>query len=545
MTEPAAPDRIAEDPLVGRTIDDRYTVEGVLGEGGMGLVYRGRHAVLGRPVAVKVLRREVSKDEVLVARFMREAQSASAIGNEHIVDILDFGRLPDGSTYFVMEYLDGRDLRDAIQDEAPMPVPTALHIAKQLCRALAAAHAQGIVHRDIKPENIFLVARPGALPFVKVLDFGVAKAGSSAMMRLTKTGHLLGTPLYMSPEQCAGAVVDQRTDIYAIGVVLYEMLSGMPPLNDESVVRLLYKQLHEQPIPLSALDPPVPVPPELEALVMRCLAKRASERYQTAEEVLARLEEVDPHASAVSAAPVSFAAPSPQERSSVERLAPGADTMDELAPVLARASMAIPGGHDALNETLPRTRLFPMLAGLGVLGAVAAAAMVVWALLPSSPGATVPPGEQRRVGIAGPPTATAARTDPSSPPRPVPRPESMEEPPRIELTTAPAGAEVWLDGSLVGNTPVSVPRPADGETFELTIRAPNRREETVRLTPGSPDSLSIPLERERPRPGAPSATGMEGDTMAPAMVEAPQEPPPPPSMRPVIDPGAELIDPFG
>jgi eukaryotic-like serine/threonine-protein kinase len=150
-----------DDPLVGQTIDGRYQVERVLGEGGMGLVYKARHTVLGKPLALKVLRPDVSKDDEIITRFRQEAQSASSIGNEHIIDISDFGTLADGSTYFVMEFLDGTDLTGAIESETPMRAPRVVHIAKQMCRALAAAHDIGIVHRDLKPDNIFLIKRGG------------------------------------------------------------------------------------------------------------------------------------------------------------------------------------------------------------------------------------------------------------------------------------------------------------------------------------------------------------------------------------------------
>ena len=175
--------------LGGTTIDGRYEVEKVLGEGGMGLVYKARHIVLNKPLAIKVLRPDVSRDEEIITRFRQEAQSASAIGNQHIIDISDFGVLPDKSTYFVMEFLDGVDLTGAIERDEKIEAPTIIHIAKQLCRALGAAHEAGIVHRDLKPDNIYLIRRGGDSNFVKVLDFGIAKVGGNSSKLTRRPSH--------------------------------------------------------------------------------------------------------------------------------------------------------------------------------------------------------------------------------------------------------------------------------------------------------------------------------------------------------------------
>jgi serine/threonine-protein kinase len=273
--------------LLGQTIDQRYRVESLLGEGGMGLVYRVTHTRLNKTLAMKVLRQENTRDPEVLARFRREAESASNIGNQHIIDISDFGELSDGSTYFIMEYLDGLDLIAAIDSVERMTEDRALHIAIQVCRALGAAHDAGITHRDLKPENVFLIRREDEEDFVKVLDFGIAKVGHGPS-RLTRAGEVLGTPHYMSPEQCEGEGVDHRTDIYALGVLLYEMLTGHVPHDADTMMGILTKHMHEEPIP-----PRVRVPhisDELETLVMRCLEKQPERRYQTMHEVLGDLE---------------------------------------------------------------------------------------------------------------------------------------------------------------------------------------------------------------------------------------------------------------
>ncbi|MDH4281969.1 MAG: serine/threonine protein kinase, partial [Myxococcales bacterium] len=277
------------DGLIGRTIDGRYRVDAVLGEGGMGLVYRVTHTRLNKPLAMKVLRRENTRDPEVIARFRREAESASGIGNQHIVDISDFGTLDDGSTYFVMECLQGVDLIDAIDVAERMPEERAVRIALQVCRALGAAHDAGIVHRDLKPENVFLVRRDDAEDFVKVLDFGIAKVANGPK-RLTRAGEVLGTPHYMSPEQCQGDDVDLRTDIYALGVLLYEMVTGHVPHDADTMMGILTKQMYEDPIPpkVRAAD----VSDQLEQVIMRCLEKERERRYQTMQELLADLERV-------------------------------------------------------------------------------------------------------------------------------------------------------------------------------------------------------------------------------------------------------------
>ena len=275
--------------LIGTVVDHRYRIEALLGEGGMGLVYRATHTQLHKTLAIKVLRSENIRDEEVLARFRREAQSASNIGNEHIVDINDFGTLADGSTYFVMECLEGLDLIDAIDAVRRLAEGRAIHIARQICLALGAAHDAGIVHRDLKPENVFLIRRGDDEDFVKVLDFGIAKVANRPH-RLTRDGEVLGTPHYMSPEQCAGNEIDHRTDIYALGVLLYEMVTGHAPHDADTMMGILTKHMYEDPVP-----PRVRVPKlseQLELVIMRSLEKKPEQRYQTMHEMEADLARV-------------------------------------------------------------------------------------------------------------------------------------------------------------------------------------------------------------------------------------------------------------
>ena len=254
--------------FTGRVIDSRYRVLRKIGEGGMGTVYAGEHVEIGKGVAIKILHPAYSTQQDLVERFRREARAASRIGHPHIVDVTDFGSTEDGCAYFVMEHLDGIDLADVLSHERRLDSARACGIAIQICRALAAAHAAGVIHRDLKPENIFLVARDGQADFVKVLDFGIARSMSRAR-RLTNPGVAMGTPEYMAPEQAEGGAVDHRSDIYSVGALIYEMASGSPPqLNRD-------KEL----IPPRGLK--ADIPEELDRIVVRALDRDPARRYQT------------------------------------------------------------------------------------------------------------------------------------------------------------------------------------------------------------------------------------------------------------------------
>jgi serine/threonine protein kinase len=254
--------------FTGRVIDSRYKVLRKIGEGGMGTVYAGEHVEIGKGVAIKILHPAYSTQSDLVERFRREARAASRIGHPNIIDVTDFGSTEDGCAYFVMEHLDGIDLADVLSHERRLASGRCCQIAIQICRALSAAHAAGVIHRDLKPENIFLVARDGQADFVKVLDFGIARSMGRAR-RLTNPGVAMGTPEYMAPEQAEGGAVDHRSDIFSVGALLYEMVTGSPPQRSRD------KEL----IPPRGIK--ADVPEELDRIIVRALAPEPALRYQS------------------------------------------------------------------------------------------------------------------------------------------------------------------------------------------------------------------------------------------------------------------------
>jgi serine/threonine-protein kinase len=273
---------MSSDTMIGRTFDRRYVIKRKLGSGGMAYVYLAEDQELGRRVALKLLDERHASDEQFVERFRREAQSAAGLNHPSIVSIFDRG-YAEGTYYIAMEFLDGRTLKELLVRNGPTPIPIAIDYSRQILGALAFAHRNGIVHRDIKPHNI-VVGSDGRL---KVTDFGIARSGASQM---TEAGSIVGTAQYLSPEQARGAPVDPRSDLYSLGIVLYEMLTGQVPFTGDTPVEIAMKHLSQVPDPPSELRPEVPH--DLDAVVMRALAKDPDQRYASAEEMDADLARV-------------------------------------------------------------------------------------------------------------------------------------------------------------------------------------------------------------------------------------------------------------
>ncbi|HSK03880.1 MAG TPA: protein kinase [Kofleriaceae bacterium] len=267
-----------------------YRIDRVLGEGGMGFVYEATHETLNRRSAIKMLRPELAKLEQIVTRFLNEAKAVNVIDHQHIVNVYDYGDGADGSVYFVMEFLEGETLDDLMYKKRPMSMPLLLHVFGQVARALAAAHAKRIVHRDLKPANVFVTAREDNPYFVKLLDFGIAQLrGEGAVQGLTVAGMVMGTPQYMSPEQVSGGTVDARTDVWALGVMMYRAATGQAPFPGEEFVELADAILHRPPPPAGAL---VPLPASLSALIASCLERNLEARCPSVDALLAGLERV-------------------------------------------------------------------------------------------------------------------------------------------------------------------------------------------------------------------------------------------------------------
>jgi serine/threonine-protein kinase len=290
---PAPPPRARPGiPVPGEVIAGKYSVEEVLGEGGMGVVLAARHASLGQRVAIKFLIGQAAADPTAVARFLREARAAAVLSNEHIARVHDVGTLETGEPYLVMEYLGGADLGEILRRLGSIPVPDAVGAVLQACEGLAEAHARGIIHRDLKPSNLFVSTRMDGTPLVKVLDFGISKMTESTwdgrQESLTASGLVMGSPLYMSPEQIRSSRdVDVRSDVWALGVILYELLTGVAPFAAETMGATLAKIFAETPAPVGRLRPEVPE--ELAVVVAHCLEKDLARRVQNVGELASRL----------------------------------------------------------------------------------------------------------------------------------------------------------------------------------------------------------------------------------------------------------------
>ena len=505
------------DSLVGTVLADRYRVERKLGEGGMGSVYLAMHEAIGKRVAIKCLNSEFAMHGQVVERFKREARAATAAGNEHIIDVTDMGELPSGSPFIVMELLDGIELGDLLDQKGPLPIGRSVRIVRQVCDALAAAHAKGIVHRDLKPENIFLVRRKANPDFVKVLDFGISKFTEPAAIgggkNLTATGMTMGTPHYMSPEQAQGlAGLDHRTDIYALGVILFEMLAGQRPFDAETFPLLVVMIVTQDAPSVRALRPDVPF--ELDVILQRCLAKDAANRFADVSELeaeLAPFEELDdapelaravaaraagraegtaaatPAARAAVGGATSAATPAALDGGAARDLAAtkagsGARAVDGPASAEAAVREDVPMepvGPDAIPPSGPDPRRL----ALGALVVGAALAVGGWVALKEAPPEEPAPlaeGDADAVGEGEPEEALPPEgaVDAGA------AEESAEEADevRLRVVVAPTDARIFLD-DVEFPSPLDAMRPRQLEPVRLRIEREGYRthEELVLL----------------------------------------------------------------
>ncbi|MCZ6806988.1 MAG: serine/threonine-protein kinase [Deltaproteobacteria bacterium] len=444
-----------EDPLIGTLLAGRYEVIRRIGEGGMGLVYEGKHRDIDKPVAIKVLRDNLSRRPDVVARFRQEAKSASRIGHKNIVDVSDFGETQYGSSYFVMEFLEGEDLANVLGREVTVDPQRTCRIVLQCCRALAAAHAKQIVHRDIKPENVFLIERDGVKDFVKIVDFGIAKMGDIETegqpgRKLTKTGMIFGTPEYMSPEQAAGKELDHRVDVYALGIILYECLAGRVPFVGDTFMGVLTQHLFSEPPSIVEMNPKAQISAELELVIAKALAKDPDKRYQDTAELAEAIEcALDGRVSRATA----MTPPS-------GRMIPVRDT-----------------------DPVPR-RKRPRWVWAAAAG-VTAAALWVWIGSGGKPGAEAsdPPMEETTLLAVGAPTV-------QEPPPTDDRPSLVN----LHVATAPMGARIlYLDGSeACASTPCTL-EATSGTPLVLRAKL-GRRTGRTRITPMQEETVLIELK---------------------------------------------------
>ena len=471
----------------GSIIDGRYEIVGKLAAGGMGEVYRAQHVELGKAMALKVMLPELSNDPEFVTRFKREAIAASRIGQQNIVDISDFGRTSNGRFYFVMEYLDGMTLSSLIHRQGAQPAERTLNIAAQACRALAAAHAQSIVHRDLKPENIMLLQRPGQPDFVKVLDFGVAKVSAGhGQGGHTAIGMVVGTPQYMSPEQAKAIPVDARSDIYSMGLIVYELITGRPTFSAETPSMLMVKHVVEAPPPFEP-GPLAGVPEELEQLVFRMLEKEPAARPQTMEEVIAvldnlwaRLKSNDPSLKRVSGSFAATATPQPQSGVSLVRAS---------GRVQGVTSSSTTGIEEPLPPLPPlgRSKL-PLI--MGVVVVLLAIAVAVAFLRPEPK----------------PVVAEKPIEKPLDKPveKPVEKPVVAVDKVKLNFTSTPDKADVSEGDILLGVTPLSLQREP-GAITSLTFAAKGFKSITRKVRFDSEQTIPIELEKDQ-KGGTPSLT---------------------------------------
>jgi serine/threonine-protein kinase len=472
-----------QDKMTGRILDGRYRIDAILGEGGMGVVYAATHTVLQKRMAIKIIRGDMARDPELVTRFTQEARAASAIGNEHIIDVSDFGTLDDGSVYFVMEYLDGMPLSAAVKTGGAMGAARAAHIMAQIAEALGSAHAGGIVHRDLKPDNIFLIRRGDKEDFVKILDFGIAKVGGAAG-KLTRTGFIFGTPHYMSPEQAGGNAVDHRTDIYAAGVILFEMLTGQVPFDSDSFMGILSKHMFEPPRQLSDVNATAANPPEMQAIVGKAMAKKPEERFQTMEEYRRALMTAIPE----TAAKLGTMPPVPY-RVGDFAMGPGTEP---------------PGTHVRPKRTglLIAAIGIPVVA-LAIVGVVVASG----GQEPSAVNGTGLGGTGLAFGTGAPGTGGAGTTagGTAGPATAEPGTAGPQLPTKIRIASEPADAEIVENGTVLGRTPFEIDRPT-GSARMLTVRAPQYQPLLVQVSATSED-LAVTLQ---PAPRAGGGGGGRG-----------------------------------
>ncbi len=516
------------DPLVGRVLNDRYRILEPIGQGGMGRVYKALQASIDRTVALKVLGAGHDREPNFYKRFFLEASVTAKLTHPNTITLYDYGRTDDGVFFIAMEYLAGRTLSQVMQAEGPLAQERVIHIAQQICRSLREAHAMGIIHRDLKPANVMLLVQHDDHDFVKVLDFGLVKffEGENAGGDITNAGTFMGSPHYIAPEQARNQSPDQRCDIYSLGILLYHMLTGRVPFTAAAPVDIILKHLHEAPLPPAEMRPDVQIAPELQHIVLRCMAKSREERFQSMDELLVQLKTARARLTGVSA-PISVPplhetqpmkagsggqtppTPQPALRTPSEALnavrstpasvarppPPPADAMVDEYPVREPGAPIATPQATQMNTAAGSLLRAALPAALIILAGVVAAAIILRTQPAARPAPAVPAARPAPAVPAGIPPAPAVvppaqvvAAPPPAPPiaaaaeRPLPAAEQHLPPPAaapdpaiagttlVRITTVPPGAEVRDSRNrLLGTTPVELRFPS-GKPLDLALR---------------------------------------------------------------------------
>ena len=464
---------------VGQSVGN-YNITAKLGEGGMGTVFLAEHPVIGSKVALKAIHPQYARSADVISRFVNEAKAVNQIGHDHIIDITDFGTAPTGDFYFMMEYLEGQGLGDAIRSNGAFPPERALNIAAQIADALEASHAHGIIHRDLKPENIILIVRDGVQDFVKVLDFGLAKLTLSDEVPThhSRTGSVMGTPYYMSPEQCEGkAEIDHRADIYALGVILFEMLTGKIPFGGEGYGEIIIKHVTVPPPAARSIVPELS--PALDMILFRALSKAPDARFQSMNEFRQAILDPEGYAFAtpveeaskdmtervrvalpMARTEMSFRPASASQPQYVEGLGQAPSTFrDSVGEVWVRENEVKPKGHGVRNT---------LLVGLALAG----------------------------VALAGAKYRNQARTFVEAAAAPI-KPSTV----RVNFNSEPNGATVVsADGTVLGVTPLSTDVIYGDKPIEYVIRLDGYLPRTTSIVPNLPSPVFAVLQKDQVAP---------------------------------------------
>jgi serine/threonine-protein kinase len=523
-----------------------YRILSKIGTGGMGAVFLAEHPLIGKRVALKVIHRELAGNREVVQRFYQEARSVNKIGNEHIVEVHDFGVTPEGDHFYIMEYLEGKTLAAVLQRERSFPVMRALHIGAQMASALAAAHANGIIHRDLKPDNIMLMTRLGDPDFVKVLDFGLAKVFSAATAVKTAAGVLLGTPQYMSPEACESKrEIDHRTDIYALGVLLFQMMTGVLPFDGQTMGEVLIKQVTALPPAPRGINPSIP--PSVEQVLLRCLAKPPDARFPTMQALRdalldpeAYLRASPPMSPARSVAPgegpnaAAVAAYAAQHAASQQKTqiaggpalplpAPGAPTMigAGLPPEVRRALPGMQAPNEPRMNTMriatpmgyssrPQRKIWPIVVGIGLLVGLGGGAFAVVYFGSKGGGAKKPVPDAAVVAAPTPDAAIKVVADAAVvvlPDAALPAPDAaaiVVVTSKLSIDTQPEGAALFgPDGASLGKTPIALEWPKSADPIQFELRMPGYQKKTLSLAITGNTAMHVDLVRAPSAPPPP------------------------------------------